>query len=244
MVTRYSCILAVGTPSRKRQQPPFCTAWVIGANIRSWARGLGSLNIKPVPAGLPGPHPPAGRPGTRHSTPCPGAENAECTRPRVGASLAPGPVPRGLPTLPARSPRGGGCCLSGLGQSPLRPRAHEAPGTMASGEWLAPQPTAGCAPSPEQLTGMAAAHFLRRPHRGPCSQAVSWQPLPSLPSQALALRPPQAPLSVLVMPAPTQGCCAQEEAGLLWPLPATHTDPLPRSAAQPRNLSVPPSARL
>lgn len=99
----------------------------------SWARGLGSLNIKPEPAGLSGPHPPAGRPGARHSTPCPMLRMHRAPGQRGGAGLAPRPGSRGLPTLPAPSPGGGGCCPSGLGKPPLQPQGPRGSGDNGIG---------------------------------------------------------------------------------------------------------------
>ena len=78
----------------------------------SGARGLGLLNIKPVPAGLSGPHTPAGHLGSR-ALPAPGAEDPECTSEEQGPEVQrwlQALVSRGLHCQPPSPGRCGYCC--------------------------------------------------------------------------------------------------------------------------------------
>lgn len=107
---------------------------------------MGWLNIKPVPAGLSGPHPPAGRPGARHPTASRGCHTHQAKEHGRQTRL-PG-LGLGPPALPAPMPASGHRRVAGT-----PPGAGE--------HWSGAAGWHGsCPPTP-------GAHFLRRP----CPQA-------------------------------------------------------------------------
>lgn len=203
---------------------------------------MASLNIKPLPAGLSGPHPPAGCPGTRHSTPCPDAENQAKGRGTPGSrACVQGPphTPRHQPRrrglLPVRpgtvpTPASGRTRLQGPWHVEGEGRWHPGPHLgerQVKGSWLLP--TTGA----ERL---GCSHFLRRPHRQAlqpgCQPAVS--AIPGQPGSG-----PQA--SSGTSPGPSHASPLPRGAvprSLFTP--HTHRTTSPSSAPQPLHLSVPP----
>lgn len=200
-----------------------------------------------MPAGLSGPHPPAGCLGSQ-VLPAPGAENPECTqvtggglRSKAGSSVWVAGASLHYPLSCATpSPGGCGCCLFSPGKVPTPASGCR---RRFQGQW---QLESGWHPSPHLGDHKAIEHLtwhLHAPgaeHCGyspfpqeapPCrpwSQALSGRPLLSLASQAPALRLPWAPL--LVMPASHPGVLCP--GGSLLCSGHTYRTTLPKSASQ------------
>lgn len=196
----------------------------------SWAQASGELNIKPVPAGLTGPHPAAGDMRSQ-AIPAPGAENPGCTRPRQGPegqSWLRCLGSRGLSTPPGPWAQDMAATCTDLGKATPASGAERCLERVQLDSGWPPIPYPGQHKAYEQLgwrppTSGAQQQLQPISSGGPTLYALSWalsrQPPPSLASHAPALRPLWEP--PLIMPASWMDCCP----ALLWPLKATHTEP-------------------